>query len=41
MRCGWALRTTEDELNINMETIRQILHEDLRVRKVRPRETQG
>jgi transposase len=30
----WALRMMADELNINEETIRQILREDLRNRKM-------
>jgi predicted nuclease of restriction endonuclease-like RecB superfamily len=30
----WALKMMADELNINKETIHQILHEDLRKRKV-------
>jgi hypothetical protein len=40
----WALRMIADELNINKETIPQILHEDNTeqedVRKVRPTQTQ-
>jgi hypothetical protein len=30
----WALRTMADELNMNKETIHQILHEDLRKKKM-------
>jgi histone-lysine N-methyltransferase SETMAR len=32
--CRLTLRTMLDELNINKETIRQILHDDLRKRKI-------
>jgi hypothetical protein len=30
----WALRMVADELNINKEVIRDVLHEDLRKRKM-------
>jgi DeoR/GlpR family transcriptional regulator of sugar metabolism len=39
--CRWALRMISDELNISKETIRQILHEEEDLRKVRPTQTHG